>query len=831
MTTTRELRIAQTTQPGPRIQTEVGEFGAGVISGVSLIETGEAVGHGFSIDNTTIVQVVDAVNRRASGVNCRFNHPDLCAGSLGTAIGRFFDARTKYDEDGTMRALADLHLFAADSKIQAMQEHVLNLAETSPESLDMSIAAKDSFLVYVLSDGSEQRCDECFGLEDDDGEPLTKYMRVPELWAADVVDDGAANRRGLFGDSEPGLRAGNVVDQLLDNWPGGKLTAIDVNQQVIERAMERPEVRELAGVLAAGKGSIELSSEDGASRAAAWLSRHLERRGVKATVNAEGIRQAARTLEHDGSDMVAGGHNTMTTQQNGATVEPTKATDAGTTPDDVDVQLSAGRVGQAPANGNLQSQQSQSDADAQLQAWKAAEAERQRQIRALGQMNQGYELGAIIDECLSNLDCTLSMAMDKIQQAKEAQANDSCLQIVAGQDEGEKFLDAASDAILLQAGILDYRTRDAELRKRVDDAQQSDLSGLRPQRMAMLCAQRAGVRNADRMGDRQLFNATFPSAAVQLEPGGMPTHNTSAFPLILANVGNKAFLDIYHNSERSWDQFCKLGMVTNFHTAKRLQLSESPLLRRRMEGAAADSAGFKEYGEDITAGNRAIEWFYTYEMFKNDDIGAFLDIARFFGYGTQQTIEVEVWENIVSNSGAGPTLSDNVALFHSTHANLNPSAAGPPSETLVHAARAAMMTMRGIGEDGAKFPVGGRVKKWLGSPNVTPAIAKVVQARFRGAPEDMAPNLPDLLQTDVVDVPLLELLEDGAHAKAWFAAGDPVINPAYEVAFMDGVREPLIESEVGISVRGVKQVVSMDWAHGPTGGHRGFIRNDGVDAG
>jgi hypothetical protein len=60
----------------------------GTLANVALMNCGEAIGHGFSIDLTTLAQVRDLVNAEgAKGVKVRFRHPSNLA-----TMQRFYPA-------------------------------------------------------------------------------------------------------------------------------------------------------------------------------------------------------------------------------------------------------------------------------------------------------------------------------------------------------------------------------------------------------------------------------------------------------------------------------------------------------------------------------------------------------------------------------------------------------------------------------------------------------------------------------------------------------------------------------------------------------------------
>lgn len=160
----------------------------GIIYGVSVI-TGnrEATGHEMWVDETMVSQVVDFGNENKQGLKARFDHPNPCAGSMGTVVGRF----KNFTKDG-IQARADLHLLesAADSPNGDYRTYILNLAAEDPEAFATSI-------VFRQGEAYEPQHED-FSDKDPEDPFFYPHARIKALTHCDVVDEGAANE-GLFG--------------------------------------------------------------------------------------------------------------------------------------------------------------------------------------------------------------------------------------------------------------------------------------------------------------------------------------------------------------------------------------------------------------------------------------------------------------------------------------------------------------------------------------------------------------------------------------------------------------------------------------------------------
>lgn len=155
---------------------------ANVIFGAKVIQAGDVNdSRPFTIDQETLQSVADAINGPNKGVKARFTHPNMCSDGLGRHLGRWKNARVEGDA-----VFADLHIADAafDTPSGDLGSYVLNLAEEDPEAFGVSIAT-------TLSQDMQAALDEV-------GEGERVPFRFAKLHAADIVDEPAATRGGLF---------------------------------------------------------------------------------------------------------------------------------------------------------------------------------------------------------------------------------------------------------------------------------------------------------------------------------------------------------------------------------------------------------------------------------------------------------------------------------------------------------------------------------------------------------------------------------------------------------------------------------------------------------
>jgi hypothetical protein len=100
---------------------------------------GAAMGHGFEIDDTTLKQVADGINRRKTGVKMRLGHPGYASDAVGTVLGRLNNARVEGD-----RVRADVSFGKYANSLPGKgnaRDYLMGMAEEHPDLVGLSIVA------------------------------------------------------------------------------------------------------------------------------------------------------------------------------------------------------------------------------------------------------------------------------------------------------------------------------------------------------------------------------------------------------------------------------------------------------------------------------------------------------------------------------------------------------------------------------------------------------------------------------------------------------------------------------------------------------------------
>lgn len=169
----------------------------GAIYGVSVCTVGEALGHGVSIEQSFIEDIVKFGNASKNGIKARFGHPNMSGESLGTYIGRFMNFRVE-----GQKAVADLYLAEAAKKSPNgdLYSYILEMSEKEPDQFGASIVFAVAENYFYTEGGVRENIerDSEGYIDNDNYQGQTIYVQMKALHGADLVDEPAANPDGLF---------------------------------------------------------------------------------------------------------------------------------------------------------------------------------------------------------------------------------------------------------------------------------------------------------------------------------------------------------------------------------------------------------------------------------------------------------------------------------------------------------------------------------------------------------------------------------------------------------------------------------------------------------
>lgn len=408
-------------------------------------------------------------------------------------------------------------------------------------------------------------------------------------------------------------------------------------------------------------------------------------------------------------------------------------------------------------------------------AKRALEAEKKRRgdIRALFDNHPDHD--KVRDACLDNPEVDVNEARKQLLDAlgKREEPVGTGQRIEMGQTEVEKFARAAEDAIAFRAGLAGK------------DNQPSEFRGYTMLELARKSLEVRGVRVSG-LDKRELVARAF-------------THSGSDFPKLLENNARKAMLRGYDEAEEVFQQFTRVGNLSDFKAHSRVGLGVFETLDKIPEGGEYKHGTIGERGENIQLATYGKLFAITRQAIINDDLTAFTDIPRKMGRAASRTVGDLVWKIITSN----PTMSDGVTLFHAaTHKNLAASGA-VISAASVGAGRTAVRKQK---DGSATLNIR---TSYLLAPAALEDTARVLMASETD-PAHTNSRVPNPVRDShevIVDARL-----DEVSTTAWYLAADPNIYDTIEVGYLDGVAAPFLDQQDGWTVDGVEYKVRIDAA-------------------
>jgi phage head maturation protease len=291
------------------------------------------------------------------------------------------------------------------------------------------------------------------------------------------------------------------------------------------------------------------------------------------------------------------------------------------------------------------------------------------------------------------------------------------------------------------------------------------------------------------------------------------TSSSSDFPVILEGTNRRILLANYEAVADTWRRICSTGSVSDFRDHKRLRMGSLSNLDTVNENAEFKNKAIPDGDfEKISAKTKGNIINVSRQMIVNDDLNAFARLSAMLGRAAARSIEVDVYALLLAN----PNMQDGNPLFHSSHGNIGAGSA---------------LTVTGLDADRVlmaqqKDPSGNDFLDIRPSVLLVPVSlegsAKVLnQSQYDPDANNklQRPNIVAGLFSDVVSTARLT-------GTTRYLFADPNVEPVLEVAFLDGVQTPFLDSEEGFTVDGMKWKIRLDYGVGAIG-WRGVVRNAG----
>lgn len=420
-------------------------------------------------------------------------------------------------------------------------------------------------------------------------------------------------------------------------------------------------------------------------------------------------------------------------------------------------------------------------------------------------------LEASVGEGMVQRGITLDAARSEIFTALEEKqrANPTTQHLAMGEDARDKWVRGALAWLFVRSGMAALVAKHDGTP--VEKIQPGEFRGLSLLDLARESLTRAGVnvRGMDRMslaGQAMSYRSNFQT--------------TSDFATLLENAMHKILQAAYAITPDTWTRFCGTATVSDFRTHNWYRL-----------GALSALDSLNEHGEFVnkaipdaekttySASTKGNIVAVTREVIVNDDLGAVMRLTEMLGRAGKLTIEKAVYTLLGQNSGLGPTMDDSVVLFNASHSNISTGAA--LSAAAIDADRVQMAQQQDPNSQEyldlrpaillVPVSLGGQARVINQSQYDPDTVAN--KAQFK-------PNVVAGLFRDVVDTPRLS-------GTRRYLFADPAIAPVIVVSFLEGQREPVLETQDGWRTNGVEMKARLDFGVNAVD-YRGAVTNAGA---
>jgi hypothetical protein len=279
----------------------------------------------------------------------------------------------------------------------------------------------------------------------------------------------------------------------------------------------------------------------------------------------------------------------------------------------------------------------------------------------------------------------------------------------------------------------------------------------------------------------------------------MALHTTSDFPLIIDGAMSN---DVARQIEQRMPDLVRASHEVrreDYRSGNALSLSASGMPQEVLEGGEIKFVTLEEKGEALPTVRDFASGFNISNQALQNDSTALRLMSGISGKMTEGAIErlrQVLLAPIAANSGNGQFMADGKTMFHVDHGNLAGTGATISIDT-ISAARLSMRKQKGL--KGELRPV----DPWaLLVPAELETAAQQVVAQINAAKSDDVNPFSGTLEI---------IVEPGlTDAAAWYLIGNPTRYDGLAHAFLDGQRNPRVESRAGWNTLGME--FRLTWA-------------------
>lgn len=441
---------------------------------------------------------------------------------------------------------------------------------------------------------------------------------------------------------------------------------------------------------------------------------------------------------------------------------------------------------------NTENQRNQENSTQQVDTQRVIQEERKRvaEITALcrGMSITQEDQDKFISDGISIDEVRKAVLEQQMQRNRPVAASDNTdVRITAAEE--DKFRSAASDAILLRAGV--------QLRRPSDGSQ--DLRAVRLRDLAIECLDRIGIKNAYRMTDDELLRRN-------LSPD-------SQFSSILNTSVNASVRNGYEVAPQTFRDWVGFDSNPDFKAKPIYRLSEAGEPELITQGGEFKFDEMQDESITTKLETRGRGFAFTREAMINDDLNVLVKVPMAYTIAYIGKINKLVY-GLLGNAN---TQYKGANLFSSDRGNLA-STGAKISTTSLSTMKASMRRQK---NQRAKQTLN-VVPKYL----IVPPEQETLANSYLISPADPEGDNASVLNTfrNSMEVICDAELTD---TKAWYGAANPLIIDTIIVSYLNGQEMPTLESQIAFDVLGIKYRLYGD-ACATVGDYRGLYKNPGA---
>ena len=370
--------------------------------------------------------------------------------------------------------------------------------------------------------------------------------------------------------------------------------------------------------------------------------------------------------------------------------------------------------------------------------------------------------------------------------------------IIIHDRQGEATAEVLATGLMLRAGL------------RVVDPQATETTRRRQEQIAEVAHRYRAMSMVDMCGEAlRLAGRPVPIAR---DERIMAAVTTAELGGVFTSVVNAQLVQAYQEAPDSTVGWVSEAEVPDFKTNERHNLGTAPSLKRLPRGGEAKHAGPDEFHEDYKVQRFAEQFAVDEQDMVDDRLNALTEAPRLYGNAARRLRPDLVYSILLANAN----MSDGVALFHATHANLTSAALA--AGTLQTALTMMSKQTRGgaILNILSRFLIVAQAVRFTARQLVTSSEVRDNTSSLNYGTrnpiqdEQLQIRADARIDSGVID-PVAETLRAGAATK-WFLAAGANEYPTIEVGYLTGTgRQPTLRSYVLTQGRwGIGFDVKMD---------------------